>query len=415
MRKKIEFISTGNEIMSGMTLDTNFNWIAQQLASKGIVADFHTSVGDDEKNLVACYSNAFERARFVIVSGGLGPTDDDLAASTAASFFGVDLELNQSALNSIKEKLDKRGRKILPVHRKQALFPTGSELIENPMGTSPGFKFNLKGAYYYFLPGVPREFKNMVSGFVIPDIVKDSDTSEFYKSKVIKTVGLGESEVAEKINKIDFGDSKLSYRIYFPEIHIKIVSSGSSEEQVDKKLNDLSDQCMSNLGEYFFSSDDALLEEVVADLLKKTGLTLAAAESCTGGLLSSRLTDIAGSSAYFLRSVVSYSNNSKVDMLGVDRDEINKFGAVSQEVVEAMASGVKKISGADIGVAISGIAGPGGGTREKPVGTVYFGVDYKNKKVFSRKRLFAGTRREIKLISSEYMLDTIRSLIINDV
>ena len=415
MNKKIEFISTGNEIMSGMTLDTNFNWLAQKLASNGIVADFHTSVGDDEKDLVDCYTNASERASFIIVSGGLGPTDDDLAASTAASFFGVDLEHNQSAFNSITEKLKKRGRKVLSVHEKQALFPTGSQLIENQIGTSPGFKFEFEGVYYYFLPGVPREFKSMASEFVIPDIVKNSDASEFYKSKVIKTVGLGESEVAEKINSIDFGDSKLSYRIYFPQIHIKIVSSGSSEEQVDRKLNSLSDQCISNLGEFFFSSDDTLLEEVVSGLLKKSGLTLAAAESCTGGLLSSRLTDIPGSSEYFLRSVVSYSNDSKVDMLGVDRDEINKLGAVSPEVVEAMASGIKKISGADIGVAISGIAGPGGGTKEKPVGTVYFGVDYKNKKVFSRKYLFAGTRHEIKLISSEYMLDTIRKLIINDV
>ena len=415
MNKKVEFISTGNEIMSGMTIDTNFSWFAAQLSSKGISPDYHTSVGDYEYELIDAYSTAFSRADFIISTGGLGPTEDDLAASTAAKFFSVDLEFNQDVFDSIEEKLNKRGRKVLEIHKKQALFPEGSTLLNNSIGTSPGFKFIYEGVTFYFLPGVPREFKSMVENYVLTELVESVGSSKFHKSKILKTIALGESEVAEKLNGIDLEDSKLSYRIYYPQIHLKIVCSGNSDKEINNKLESLTCQFTEKLGDYIFSTHNEPLEKAVGDLLKTKGLTLATAESCTGGLLSSRLTDIPGSSEYFYRGAVTYSNESKVDMLGVGKDLIENFGAVSSEVVEAMASGVRISSDTDIGIAISGIAGPDGGTEAKPVGTVYIGLDYRGKIKFSKRFNFSGNREEIKLISVEYALDAIRKLVLNDV
>lgn len=415
MQKKIEFITTGNEIVSGMTLDTNFSWAAQQFMSVGLSPEFHTSVGDDEIALGGAYKNAYQRADFVIVSGGLGPTEDDLTTSAAAKFFQAPLKLNEDAYEKIKEKLDKRGRKVLDGHKKQAMFPKGAKIIDNTIGTSPGFIYKHKDVQFYFLPGVPKEFKAMVNNFVLPHILKDSASTNKLSTKIIKTLGLGESEVSDKLKGLCLGEVNLSYRIYFPEIHLMLSSSGKTDAEADKKISKALSLINEKLGNYIFSYDDENMEEVVAKLLKDRKLTIATAESCTGGLMANFLTDIPGSSEYFLRGVIVYSNKSKVDLLGVPKELIEGYGAVSSEVVESMASGVKKLSGTDIGVGISGIAGPGGGTDEKPVGTVYIGVNFKDQAVFSNRYSFHGSRKEIKQISSKCALDIIRKLILNNV
>jgi len=412
---KIEFITTGNEIMSGLTVDTNFSWTAEKLSKHGLPIKYHSSVSDDKDDITSTLKYASKRSEFIIFTGGLGPTEDDLTSESAATVFNVPLVFNKGSFNEIKKKMSERGREVLDIHKKQAMFPKGSVVISNAVGTSSGFKYVEGKSSFYFLPGVPREFKSMIDDFVLPDILSSLKSKIEVSERVIKTVGLGESEVATRLKDIALENVELSYRIYFPEIHLKLVSKDKSIETAKNNVDKYSEILMDKLGEYIFTTENEELEEVVSKLLVKSKLTIATAESCTGGLLASRLTDIPGSSEYFLRGVVSYSNKSKSDLLDVPEKLIDKYGAVSTEVVEAMAVGIKNISGTDIGIGISGIAGPGGGSKEKPVGTVYIGIAYKDETVCSKRYSFNGTRKDIKLISSEYALDMIRKKLANKI
>lgn len=401
--------------MAGLTLDTNFSWAASLLTSKGITVGYHTSVSDDKDDLISAFDIASKRVKAVIVTGGLGPTEDDLSAISASEFLSSELVFDQQVYESICEKLRSRGREPNENHKKQAMFPKVSETIENKVGTAWGFKFKVNETWFYFLPGIPREFKPMFTEIVLPELETRLDKNEIVASKMLKTFGLGESEVAKRLNGIKLDGVVLGYRLKFPETHLRLVASGKSEIEVKKKFDNAIEIISSKLGDYLFSVDEKILEEVTAEILFKKKITIATAESCTGGLLASRLTDIPGSSAFFLRGVVTYSNESKVEMLGVSEEILGKFGAVSSEVVEQMAEGVRKLSGSNIGIGISGIAGPGGGTNEKPVGTVFIGFSYKNKPVFSEKYNFSGSRDEIKTISASSAIDLVRKFCLNDV
>jgi len=411
--KKLEFITTGNEILSGLTIDSNFSWAAEKFSSNGLIPSYHVSVGDDEDDLSSAFINASGRSSFVIVTGGLGPTGDDLTAKAASDFFGVELTFDENSYSELEEKLRQRGRAVLEVHKKQAMFPAGSEIIKNKTGTSNGFKNVYNGCNFYFLPGVPREFKSMIDDFVLPDVLRATRPDNYILQKVIKTIGLGESEVAVKLKSLKFANADFSYRIKYPEIHLILVVRSGSLDKAKSIIKKHTDAIYQQLGNYIFTDLDESIEKVVADMLLETNLTVSTAESCTGGLLSNMFTDIPGSSEYFLRGVISYSNESKTELLGVDKSLFDTVGAVSDEVVRQMASGIREVSSSDIGVGISGIAGPGGGSEEKPVGTVYIGVDYMNH-VYSYRYSFHGTRKDIKLASAEYALDIIRNLIINN-
>ena len=409
---KVEFITTGNEIMSGATVDTNFSWTAEKFLLNGHAISLHTSVGDDPDDLFDAFRNASLRSDFVIVTGGLGPTDDDLTSQTAARLFGVDLGFDETSYRGIEEKLARRGREILEIHRKQASFPEGAEIIKNQIGTSPGFKYQYKSSTYYFLPGIPSEFRQMIDEFVLPDILDKTDSSKRAHIKIFKTIGLGESEVATRVSGAGIQDAELGYRIFFPEVHIRLTVGTDSQESASAAFEKNTGRLRDKLGEYIFTEDDKSLELVVSELLKLNRLTISTAESCTGGLLSNRLTDIPGSSEYFLMGVVTYNNESKMDILEVNENTLLDHGAVSSATVEEMARGIRKLSGSDIGVSVSGIAGPGGGSEEKPVGTVHIGIDFKNE-VSAHLFNFHGTRGEIKLISSSYALDLVRKKILN--
>ncbi len=411
--KNIEFIATGNEIMSGLTVDTNFSWLAEKLIEFGVSIKHRCSVGDYKDDIISALQNASKRSDFAIMTGGLGPTDDDLASAAASDFFNVPLILNEECLLDIKKKLHDRNRKFLSIHKKQAIFPENSVIIKNEVGTSAGFKFSKGGVSFYFLPGVPGEFKPMIKDFVLPDILTSSNLRIRIIQNTIKTVGLGESEIAEKLKDIAFDNVELSYRIYHPEIHLKLMAKNENEEVSRKNIEKYTNLLKDKLGEYIFAFDDKNLEEVVSKLLLENSLTISTAESCTGGLLASMLTDIPGSSGYFTRGVVSYSDGSKSDLLNVANELIIKYGAVSSQVVEAMAEGIKNTSNTDVGIAISGIAGPGGGSKAKPVGTVHIGIAFKNEPVYSQRYSFSGNRRDIKLQSSKYALDIIRKKIEN--
>ena len=404
----VEVITTGNEIMSGLTQDTNFSWIAAQLSSSGIEVKYQCAVADDLEDLLASFKAASKRARFVIVSGGLGPTGDDLSALAASKFLGTPLVFNSAVYEDIVRKLEKRGRKPNTHHEKQAMFPEKTTVIENPVGTAAGFSFVSGNSKFYFLPGVPREFRRMFSEHVFSDITSVAKKGKILRVRVLRTFGLGESEVAEKLEGFSPEGVDVGYRLRLPEIHLRLTASGDDGEVLDSLLRDACGEAKERLEDFLFSQGDETLEEVTASLLLEKDLTLSIAESCTGGLCSSRFTDIAGSSGYFLGGAVVYSNDSKERLLGVSAETLERSGAVSGETVSEMARGARNLFGSDIGLSISGIAGPGGGTAEKPVGTVWFGFTHVSYGTFCERRNFTGTRDEIKNFAAATAIDMVR-------
>lgn len=394
--------------MSGLTRDANFSWAAAMLSASGAVAARHVSVPDSAEELAECFSTAARRADFVVVSGGLGPTDDDLSARAAADLLGRPLVFSDAAYGNIVRELERRGRKPGPRHEKQAMLPEGAEILENPLGTACGFGFVFGRAKFVFLPGIPREFRRMFSDHVLPEIERVAEKGKFVSAKILKIFGLGESEVAAVLENFSPERVRVGYRIRFPEVHVRLAASGSSAVENRRLLRAAADEVRARLGNPVFAEDDGTLEEAVAALLLERKLTLSVAESCTGGLCASRLTDVPGSSAYFLGGVVAYSDKAKCCLLGVASSTLESFGAVSSETVREMASGAREVFGSDVGISISGIAGPGGGTEEKPVGTVWFGLSSGSRGTFSEKKRFAGAREEIKSASASTALDMVR-------
>lgn len=394
--------------MCGLTRDTNFSWAAAELFSSGIEVRYHCTVTDNLEDLLASFATASERAKFVVVTGGLGPTEDDLSALAASKFLGTSLIFNQEVYEEITLKLKKRGRKPNIHHEKQAMFPEKAAVIENPVGTAAGFSFLSGNSKFYFLPGVPREFRRMFREYVLPDINAVAEKGEILRVKMLRTFGLGESEVAEKLRGFSPEGLDVGYRIRLPEVHLRLTASGDDGEALDSLLRDACAQVKERLGNFLFSEEDEPLEDVTAALLLEKDLTLSAAESCTGGLCSSRFTDIPGSSAYFLGGAVVYSNESKEKLLGVSAETLVRFGAVSEQAVFEMAQGARELFGSDIGISISGVAGPGGGTPEKPVGTVWFGFSHGSSGTFCEKRNFSGTRDEIKSFVASTAIDMVR-------
>ncbi len=403
----VEIITTGNELMNGLTRDTNFSWSAAQLASFGVAVKHHCSVNDDAEDLVHCFRVAADRSRFVVVSGGLGPTDDDLCASAASEFLESPLVFNERAYRVLTDKLALRGRKPNSRHRKQAMFPEMSEIVKNPAGTSEGFGFVYRNSKFYFLPGVPREFRVMFSEYVLPDIVSGSEKTGILSVKTLKTFGLGESEVAERLKGFSPKGVSVGYRIRSPEVHIRLAASGAHSRRTDELIRGARKQAVRRLGSFFFAEDDMTLEDATVSLLLEKGLTICFAESCTGGLCADRITNVSGSSGCFSGGVVTYSNDAKRKLLGVSRETLSQFGAVSEQTVSEMAVGARNLFRSDIAVSVSGIAGPSGGTREKPVGTVWFGFSHGSGTSCEMRR-FAGAREEVKNFAASAAIDIVR-------
>lgn len=404
----VEIITTGNELMSGLTRDSNFGWAAARLSASGIETRHQGSVRDDLGDIVDSLSAASRRSRFVVVSGGLGPTEDDLSALAASRLLGSPLVFNRKVYEHILRVLESRGRKPGPRHEKQAMLPEKVSVIENAVGTASGFSFSFGRSKFYFLPGVPGEFRAMFERSVLPEIRDLARGGKVVSVKVLKVFGLGESEVADKLGDFSPEGVLVGYRIRFPEVHLRLSASASAVGKTESLLRSAAAEAKLRLGDFLFSEDDGTLEEAAAALLIEKDLTLAFAESCTGGLCADRMTDVAGSSAYFLGSAVVYSNDSKRGLLGVSDSALRGFGAVSSETVVEMARGARKVFGSDVGVSVSGVAGPGGGTPEKPVGTVWFGVSHASRGTFSEKRTFTGSRKEIKLAASSWAVNMVR-------
>ena len=405
----IEVITIGNELISGTVVDTNSSFIAERLLSLGIEVRRITSIGDNEADITDSLRTAMERSEVILVTGGLGPTPDDITAEVAAKAFGRALIVNETALNWVKRLFEEHGLEMPKNNEKQALMPENSELIMNPVGTACGFLVRERQKLFFFLPGVPRELVRMTNESVIPIINGERMQGLRFKTTTLKIYGLGESKIAELIGDIVDQDEHIKFGFLpnYPENHIKITAKGRSHEEAAARISRVVDEITKRLGDHIFGTDDMTMEGVVGELLRKNGDTLSVAESCTGGLISQRLTNVPGSSDYMKRGIVAYSNEAKVDLLHVPSQFIESFGAVSEQVAEKMAEGVRELGKTDLGLSVTGIAGPGGGTDAKPVGLVFISLAHKNETKVKDYN-FPGDRALIRQAASQAALDLVR-------
>lgn len=374
---KAHLITIGNEILIGQTVNTNASFIGEQLNKIQIDLIKSTTIGDNDELIMLALAEASEDADLIILTGGLGPTHDDITKSCIVRFFDTELVMNEDVLNDVKAIFKARGRKITKVNEEQALVPKAAEIMRNSRGTAPGMWIEKDKKIYVVMPGVPYEMKEMMSATVIPKLeIKMGEKKEFRVIKNLLTTGIPESILYEKLGDIDelLEGADLAFLPSQFGVKLRLTVKSESEEETQNKLSELEQKIRTIAGRYIYGKDDETLEEVVGRLLVDRGLKIAVAESCTGGLVTHRITNISGSSAYLERGVVAYSNAAKVEELKVDEDLLQKYGAVSLEVARLMAEGVKAISGADIGISITGIAGPTGATMDKPVGLVFIGI-----------------------------------------
>jgi nicotinamide-nucleotide amidase len=411
---KIEIITIGNELTSGEVVDTNAAYLAEALSEVGLEVIFVTTTGDDPWHIEDALIRAQERADAVIVSGGLGPTKDDITASSAAKALGLPLVLHKGVLESLRKRFSERGMEMPVSNEKQALFPKQAEIIPNPLGTACGFVVRRIGKFFIFLPGVPRELEYLTKENVIPLLQKERKEKLIVRSFTLKVFGYTESAIADLLKDIDplNFSAALAYLPRFPENHVKITVKGNLPAEVEENLQRLAQIIGGKLAGRVIATNQETLEEIVGHLLQSNQATLAVAESCTGGLVAHRLTQIPGSSAYFERGVVVYSNAAKVQMLQVPDSLIAANGAVSAEVAEKMAEGVRRVSSTTLGLAITGIAGPDGGSEGKPVGTVFIALA-SPKGTTSKEYKFSGDRNQIKTISAYTGIDWVRRYFLN--
>ncbi len=406
---KTEIIAAGAELLRPGFLDTNSVYLNQRLYELGISVSFRTVVGDDEKDLWEAAKTALRRSRLILAVGGLGPTEDDRTREVFAAVLGRKLVFRKKILDEIRARFEKRSLSMPAVNRKQAFAIEGSEILNNSIGTAPGVWLDDGRRRIALLPGPPRELRPMFEDHVRPRL--EALGSGVLLRRTIRMTGIGESHMETLIRDV--------YKSLPAEIEITTLSSpgdlaihltcpsDASTDQAEQRLDRIQAELLQRLGPYVYSTSGESLEEIVAACLISAGKTLACAESCSGGLLSHRLTNVPGSSGFLMDSVVAYSNRSKTQRLGVPPALLEKHGAVSASAARAMAEGVRESSGADCGVSITGIAGPGGGTAKKPVGLVYIGLSHDGGTLVKRN-LFLGGRERIKFQSSQKALDLLR-------
>jgi nicotinamide-nucleotide amidase len=411
--KSAEILTIGTEILLGDLLDTNAAWISGRLAALGVSIYRHTTVGDNEKRITAALKEAVSRADLVITTGGLGPTSDDLTNACLGEAAGREMVEYPEARRHVDEMFKRFGRTPTQSNYKQALFPEGSELIPNPAGTAMGAMLELDGALVATFPGVPGEMKGMFEETLEPLIKERSEGSIL--SRTLWFTGIGESALAEKVQDLlDASDPTVAPLAGQGKVRLRITTRAATTEEAEEKIAPVADEILSRLGDYYFGEDDETLESAIGKLLTGRGETLALAESCTGGLLAKRLTDRAGSSAFFTEGLVTYSNEAKERLLGVPHELLVQHGAVSEPVAKAMAEGVRTTAGTDYGLSVTGVAGPDGGTEEKPVGLVFVGISDAEGTVAERLDLSAWrrSREAIRERSANRAFDLLRHRIL---
>ena len=413
---KAEILATGDEIRSGALIDSNSAYISQKLEETGISVVRHSCVGDDSDILTAILREIGNRTDICVVTGGLGPTSDDLTSESAAKAVGVELAINKKALSSVETFFKTRKRLYSSSNKKQAMLPKGSECLFNPVGSAPGFSLKIDRCLFFFLPGVPPEMRRMLSDKVLPRIEKlTRKIKTFCQNRTITTFGLTEAAVNEKLNGFPdlFKELKLGLRAHFPVIQVKLYGTGEDENYLNELLYEAADWVSQKIGRRIVSVNGNSMEKVVGDLLIQKNTTIAVAESCTGGLISHLFTNVAGSSDFFLFSGVTYSNKSKIKVLGVSPSTLEEYGAVHEETAKEMAKGAQRISGATYGLSTTGIAGPDGGTESKPVGTVCIGLTTPDTAFAHRFQFSSFNRLMNKKIFAMTALDLLRRELLN--
>ncbi|MCS6920127.1 MAG: competence/damage-inducible protein A [Fimbriimonadales bacterium] len=399
----VELVSIGTELLLGQIVDTNAAWLSARLAEVGVGVYRRSTVGDNRERIISALREALERADGVIAIGGLGPTDDDLTRESIAAVLGEPLALDEAEAERIRAFFAARGREATDRQLRQAMRPPSGQPIPNPNGTAPGLHAEWRGKPIFALPGPPNEFKPMATEYVLPRLAERTG-GRVIRSRVLRLCGIGESDAEAQLHDlIQRENPTLAPLAKLGEVHFRITARADSPADAEAMIAHMEREVRARLGAYIFGVDETTLEQAVVQRLTEAGQSLVIAESCTGGLLGSRITSVAGSSEVFLGGVVSYSNALKETLLGVPREVLDTHGAVSEPTARAMAEGARARLGGWWGLGITGIAGPGGSTPEKPVGLVYVGISDPTATVV-RSQVFPGDRETVRYRATQYAL-----------
>lgn len=404
---KTAILSVGTELLFGQITNTNTVYLSQQLNMMGFDVMYHYTVGDNPERVAEMIELAFKDCDIVLTTGGLGPTQDDLTKEVACKVMGDELIMKEDVLEELIAMFKRNNRIMTDNNRKQAEMPSRAVVFRNDAGTAPGFALEKDGKYIICMPGPPREMTRMFEKTVKPFLQDMSNQVIHYK--MVRTFGIGESQLETELLGIIDGQTDPTIATYAKEgeSSVRIASKRNTLEEAENAVNEMLARVEECIGQYIYSTDDEELVEVVCKKLMDKGLTLSSAESCTGGMFAASVTNVAGVSACFDRGIVTYSNQAKMDELGVSAETLEKYGAVSAETAMEMAAGLAKVSGSDVCVSVTGIAGPGGGSEEKPVGLVYVGLYYNGEVSYKELRLRNIGRKWIRQVSVLNMLDLI--------
>lgn len=410
-----EILCVGTELLLGQILNTNQQFISQELATLGINCFYQTTVGDNKTRIISSIRQALDRADILLITGGLGPTPDDLTTECLAEAFGVGMVLDDSVVARIQQFFQQRGYPMPESNRKQALRPVGAEILPNPIGTAPGIIWHVDNKVIMTFPGVPAEMRAMWRETAAPYLQKKYGGHTLYSVELLH-YGIGESALAEKYaDLLDLENPTVAPYAGTGECKLRVTARAKSTEEAKRIADPIVAQIVEGSGDLCYGRTGDTLESVLGNMLRERKLTISFAESCTGGLASKRLTDVAGSSDYTNLNVVTYSNHMKIKMLGVDEHLLNEKGAVSPECAIEMANGIRNLAEADIGVGITGVAGPSGGTEEKPVGLVYLAVSSKKGTEPKKLTLPSSLGREgIRHRSASEALNMVRLMLLHE-
>lgn len=408
---KAEIVSTGTELLLGETLNTSAHYLTGKLSSLGIEVDYHTTVGDNPKRLEQILCQAIERSDLVVTTGGLGPTVDDLTKELVAKVLDLKMEIDAPSLEHIRQFFSRRKAPMPSSNEKQAFFPEGSKILPNPIGTAPGAIIENKGKTVIILPGPPFEMQPMFDNYVWTELVSTIGPHvERMNERVLKVFGMGESALEKVLGDLmNLPNLTMALLAKRAEMHIRLVarSTEAALNEAKRALDQAEEEIRRRLGNKVFGRDKETMVNIVGKALNNKNLTISTAESCTGGLLGAALTQEPGSSQFYLGGVVSYSNTLKQGLLGVNEDSLKLYGAVSEEVAKEMAEGIRSKTGSDLAVSTTGIAGPDGGSNEKPVGLVYIGFSTP-KGVHAERFQFYGERESVRQLTVQAALNGVR-------
>ena len=409
---KAEIITVGTEILLGDILNTNCRYLSRELAAMGIEMYYQITVGDNEERLLKTLEESLNRSDIVICTGGLGPTEDDITKEVCAKYFGYELELHKPSLDAMIERFKHMNRVPTKNNEKQAYFPKEAYILKNDNGTAPGCIMEKEGKMIVVLPGPPKEMESMFENYVKPYLSKLTD--DVIESEVLRIIGVGESKVENDILDIIDSQTNPTIATYAKgyECTLRITAKAKSVEEAKELIKPMSDEMKRRFGQSLYATGETSIEEVVAKMLVENNLKIAVAESCTGGMVSASLINYPGISSVFMEGCVTYSNEAMMKSLGVKKETLDVYGAVSDNCAKEMASGVAARYNTNVGIATTGIAGPGGGTDEKPVGLVYFGI-YINGKVITKKYVFNGDRQGIRERATRTILNDLRLELLN--